>query len=211
MNLLRRVYDAFNAGGPLLADDRPRWAAARTLTDLCDLTALWLEGRIDSQPHYYGRVDVDEGEASGLTQALVALNRAGFLTYQSQAGYDGPGYDGANWMQLAAVIGYADLATVEILRAALPDWYQFVVHTGLRRRFQRSRPGAWVTYRDGSPYTGFAWQTTRRQIAFEWDGCHRDAIRAIESACTIAIYDPTPGPNDLWSDVVDALTSGAQR
>lgn len=211
MNILQRALDALDGGGPLEPADRPRWAAARTLSDLCDLTVEWLEGRIHSQPHYYGSVDVDEDEAPGLTGALVALNRAGFLTDQSQAGYHGPGYDGATWIQLASVSGYADLATVERLAALLPDRYRFVVHTGLRCRFQRAQPGMWVTFRDGSPYTGFGWQASRRRIAFEWDGCHRDAIRAIQSACTVTIYDLTPGANQLWADVVDALSTGTEQ
>lgn len=201
MNLLRRAFTAIDSGGPLTAADRRLWADARSLTDLSRLTELWLEGRIDSQPHYWGRVDVDEAEAPGLTRALVALNRINFLTDCSQAGYAGPGYDGANWTQLAAVSGYADLATVDRIARRLPERYAFVVHTGLRRRFQRPAPGVLVTRRDGRPCTGFAWQMTRGQIAFEWEACHRDAIRAIQSACTVAIYDPAPGFNDLWADL----------
>lgn len=199
MNLLKRAFTAIDFGGPLTAADCRLWADARSLTDLSRLTEMWLEGRIDSQPHYYGRVDVDEAEAPGLTRALVALNRINFLTDNSQAGYAGPGDDGATWTQLAAVSGYADLATVDRIAARLPERYRFVVHTGLRRRFQRLNPGVWVTFRDGIPYTGFAPQMTRGQITFEWEGCHRDAIRAIQSACTVAIYDPMPGENDLWA------------
>jgi hypothetical protein len=104
-------------GGTLTPDDRPRWAAARTLADLGELTAQWLEGRIDSQPGYYGRVDVDEDKVPGLTETLILLNRAGFLTNGSQAGFDGKGFDNARWQQLAAVTGFASKETYGWLEA----------------------------------------------------------------------------------------------
>jgi hypothetical protein len=50
-------------------------------------------------------VDVDEQEAPGMTDVLVRCNRAGFLTFGSQAGFDGTGDDGIRWQQLAAVDG----------------------------------------------------------------------------------------------------------
>ena len=40
--------------------DRKLWAAARTLADLGELTARWLEGRIASQPGYAANYGPDQ-------------------------------------------------------------------------------------------------------------------------------------------------------
>ncbi len=104
MNLISRFFAAIGIGDgrPLTRRDRSLWAAARSLADLGELTALWLDGSIASQPGYYGPCDVDEDDAPGLTDTLILLNRAGYVTFGSQAGYDG-----APWQQLAAVEGLA--------------------------------------------------------------------------------------------------------
>ena len=35
-------------------DDRKLWASARTLDDLCELTAMWLEGELEQTPGHLG-------------------------------------------------------------------------------------------------------------------------------------------------------------
>jgi hypothetical protein len=104
------------------------WAAARSLNDLCALTERWLRADLATQPGYSGSVDVDEEEAPGLTDACIALNRAGFLTRNSQAGFDGTGYDGARWTQLAAVDGITIPPAAFALRRNLPQGFK--IHTG---------------------------------------------------------------------------------
>lgn len=193
MNVIDRVLDALNLGGPLTRADRPRWAATRTLADVSELTAQWLEGHIDSQPGYYGRVDVDE--APGLTDALITLNRAGLVTDNSQAGYDGPGHDGAHWRQLAAVTGFCDKDTHRRLRDAL---------TGTPFRTQEA-PGVVVTWREHTPYTTFGGPLRRAMVTDVYAGCGRDAVEALCDAIQITIYDPTPGGNELWPALRRAL------
>jgi hypothetical protein len=90
------------AGTTLKRRDHARWQRAESVQDLCDLTVRWLRGEIPSQPGYYGPVDVDEDDAPGLTDALMALNRIGFWSRTSQAGADGEGTTartGPNWPQ----------------------------------------------------------------------------------------------------------------
>jgi hypothetical protein len=55
----------YSTGGPA------RWAATRTMSEL---TAQRLEGRVASQPGYYGTVDVDENNAPGLTSTPATSN-----------------------------------------------------------------------------------------------------------------------------------------
>jgi hypothetical protein len=61
------------------------WRAARTLPDLGNATADWLEGKTASQPGYAPGHGPDT-ETTGLIPGLAAANRAGFVTRQSQPG-----------------------------------------------------------------------------------------------------------------------------
>ena len=176
--------------------DHARWQRAEMLQDLCDLTAGWLTGQIASQPGYYGPVDVDEDDAPGLTEALVALNRIGFWTRTSQAGFDGEGYDGAHWTQLAAVDGFADRAVVEYLEHAL---------VGSRFRIQahpfreEGHGGVVVTRREGRAYTGFGGSMDDKDAAIQVAGVGERATEAVYGALQVVIWDPIADRNDLWS------------
>lgn len=190
-----------------VAQERRRWAQARSLTELCALTSLWLDGTLSSQPGY-GSVDVDEHLAPGLTQALVALNRAGVLTRNSQAGYRGPGYGGAGCTQLAAVEGYARQPIIEHLRGQLAGT-PYRIRTWRPRQLGTSRQPAAVvvTRRSGLPYTQFGWAPTRRQLALELAGCSPAAVADVQAATCLTIWDPVPGRNTLWADLSAVLSS----
>ncbi len=84
--------------------DRGAWQAARTLADLGELTARWLEGSIGSEPGYCGR---PAEETEDLVPVLAKLNRAGFVTSGSQPGLIEPGARGTLAEQRAAVDGFA--------------------------------------------------------------------------------------------------------
>lgn len=85
--------------------DRRRWESARTLGDLGELMALWLEGKLGSRPGYGARFGPDE-ETAALVPVLAACCRAGFVTEQSQPGEDDIAFDGRPWVQRAAVSGF---------------------------------------------------------------------------------------------------------
>jgi hypothetical protein len=183
------------AGTTLKRRDHARWQRAESLQDLCDLTVGWLTGEIASHPGYYGPVDVDEDDAPGLTDALVALNRIGFWTRTSQAGLDREGYDGAHWAQLAAVDGFADRAVVERLEAAL---------AGTRYRIQaypageQGHEGVVVTRREGRAHTGFGGSMDDEDMAIQVAGVGEPAVRAVRDGAEVVIWDPVVGRNDLW-------------
>lgn len=199
-NFLARV--GIGDGDPLKRADRPRWAAARTLQDLADLTVEWLTGRIESQPGYYGPVDVDE--APYLLDALIACNRAGFLTNDSQQGFDGVGYDRADWQQYAAVTGFADHGTARALESALRGT-RFVVLTCTSRDSQRSMPGVFVTTREGQGFTRYGHPRPGSDIEFGFDGCSHAAVTEVVDAVQVTVYDPEPGSNDLWPVLLNAF------
>ncbi len=186
---------------PLTPTDAGIWAQARTLEDLCELTGAWLSGRLDSQPGYHGTVDVDD--APDLRDALIALNRVGFLTNTSQDGFDGTGYDGAHWVQVAAVSGFADVHTVEWLWDVMANsGHRFNVVTVRCKTspwWRRPVPGIGVTWRDGRTTCAFGRQASRNVIAGElYDGCSDAAIDALCAAYQVTVYDWTPGFNEMW-------------
>jgi hypothetical protein len=192
----------------LTLDDRALWRSARTLTDLADLTARWLAGEIESQPGYYGPVDVDEDDAPGMTETLIALNRAGFLTNQSQAGFDGLGYDNAHWQQLAWVSGFASTVTYQWLVEALAGT-RFQVQANLTDLPRKHRTEIAVTTREGQPWTVSGWISERTIAGVEMFGaCSDEAIGAVCAAWQLDIYDPEPGSNDLWAVLYDAVDAG---
>jgi hypothetical protein len=182
----------------LLPHDRAVWAKARTLSDLGDLTARWLLGQIQSQPGYFGSVDVDEAIAPGLTAALVQLNRLGVVTSSSQAGVPaGPGFDCATWAQRAAVDAYVDVRDLLWWTEAIQA-RGFGIHLVGERPARLGSDGVTVTTRNRRRYTHFgSWQSPE-EIAHAHRGLHSEAILELQCATNVAIYDDAYGPNTLW-------------
>lgn len=202
LSMIRNLGLAVFAGRPLVDEedlmsdaDKAVWAACATAADVRAATVRWLTGTLRSQPGYCGPVDVDEDDAPGLTGTLVALNRAGVLTTQSQAAADGAGFDGAHWRQVAAVQGLADDATVAWLA-------ETVAGTGLELAVD-----CWVevTFRDGRPFTRFGggWSRSEvRRLRDCWTGygvCRRSAVDELVACRWVVVFDPEFGRDDrLW-------------
>lgn len=87
MNRFQRLADrisfAFERG--MSRSDRARWADASDWADLGDLVVAWLDGNITQTPGHCGPPD---DETIPLIPVLTAVNRAGFITDNSQAGDD---------------------------------------------------------------------------------------------------------------------------
>jgi hypothetical protein len=188
--MLRRLHES--------TDSRHRWRKASSLGDLGDLTARWLTGDIRSQPGYRGTVDVDEDLAPGLTDALVAANRSGFLTWTSQAGQPG---DRPGWgQQLAWVDGVAppEMARQLAERARNAGYEAHLWQRGDRRRI--------VTWDGGRPFTAAGWTPHRELRGAVYRGVGDDALREICSGQQISIIDPAPGRNTLWQWLAEATS-----
>ena len=195
--------------------DARLWRAARTMADLGDLTARWLEGSVGFRPGYQPRCGPDP-ETEHLVPVLAAANRSGFVTEGSQPGLDVVGVDGSRWTQRAAVTGFTDdQRVVEQLRAA-------ALHHGLTYEVcvadqSRARPSAdtTVTWRDGEAVTGFGGPISRRDVRTIWHGCHRAAVDLMVNAWQITLTDRQVGRNSvLWPALTEAAanltTQGAQ-
>jgi hypothetical protein len=196
----------------VLKSDLAAWQSARTLADLGELTARWVEGTLASQPGYCGTSDIED---PAMVPVLARLNRAGFVTVASQAGSDGPGYDGAHWQQRAAVQGFAGLEfAMKLGTAARRADLVVIAHDPalLRRwRYGYDRSGA-VTARAGRERTWFGVQLPRRHIRDGWTGygmCHRDAVDALCGAWQVTVIDPEWGRADALWRALEAFAGSA--
>ena len=182
--------------------DRRRWAAARSLPELCDLMARWLEGELSMWPGY------DDGaaeETAALIPVLARANRAGFLTDQSQPGCDGPGFDGLRWQQRAAASGLVgDELLLSRIRKAGEDagLIVLIAHPWLLPQGQ----GYTATLRGGRPYTEFGAYLSPRILRQVWQGVSRQAMAEIADAWQVTVIDPEFGPGDrLWTALDEAI------
>lgn len=172
------------------------WGEARTLTDLGELVALWLHGRIPSQPGYMPGFGPDE-ETAELIPTLTALNRAGYVTDGSQPGCD-EHEDGRHWLQRAAVEGFADDDTAQLLceTADLAGMIHVARRSAWRCSWRTSVP---VTLLNGRRHTGFGTQLSRRHLRWTYAECNREAQRALSDAWQVTLVDPEWGRDDrLW-------------
>lgn len=167
------------------------WKEARTVADLGNLMADWLEGRIPKRPGYYG-ASPDPETTPRLIRTLAAINRLGYVTDSSQPGADETGFDGARWRQRAAVTGFIAEATLlgAIRIAARSSGLQMAVDA----------PRVVVTERAGKPYTAFGGTMARRDLRLVWSGIGRDAWDQVQTARQVVVFDPQWGPSDrLWT------------
>lgn len=174
-----------------------RWKDARTVADLGQAMADWLEGRIPNSP-----VEIDSGiydETRHLVPTLAACNRAGLVTTCSQPGHPPTrGHDGRTYRQRAAVAGWiADTRLLDRIRTAAK---QAGITVLAHRPGTQFHEGITVTEANGEPCTWFGrTMGHRKQIEYEWPGTGRHAIRELRTSVQLTLIDPEWGrDNRLW-------------
>lgn len=184
--------------------DRALWAEARTLLDIGELMAQWLEGRISYQPGY-GHEGPDE-ETSDLVEALEKVNRAGFVTDFSQPGGQWP-TKRSFWTQRAAIAGFCDEALTVRLNGQLvgsdlvvlrfqPEHECGGCHIPLCVSLDGHSENTWI----GGPFSA---ESIDSDYA---DDLHPDGLAALHAAWQLQIVDPIWGRNDLlWPAILKAL------
>jgi hypothetical protein len=196
-NLLGRWWP----GNYIDPTEQAMWEGAANLADVGELTALWLEGRIEHQAAYCSAVDVDEDGVPGLAALLAACCRAGLVTHQSQAGFAGVGYDGNWWEQRAAVEAFTTDDVLEHL-TEMATAAGLSIQAGRAGRRTNNREAVDVTLCAGQAITGFGVILSRSHLADEWTGygiCQPPAVEEIIQAWQVLVYDPEWGRNDrLW-------------
>ncbi|MEU1778130.1 hypothetical protein ABZ545_01430 [Streptomyces abikoensis] len=184
--------------------DRRRWESARTLTDLGELMALWLEGELGSRPGYAARFGPDE-ETAALVPVLAACCRAGFMTEQSQPGESDTAFDGRPWVQRAAVSGFlSDSRLLErVRRSAEGAGLQVIAGTA-----QGRDKAVVVTRWDGRDHTAFGETMRPRDLRYVFQGCSRQAVDALVAAWQVTVIDPVWGRDSLlWPVLAGAVGS----
>ncbi|MFF3982709.1 DUF6919 domain-containing protein [Streptomyces sp. NPDC001828] len=179
------------------------WSSARTLTDLGELTAQWLEGSLATLAGGAYRGGPDE-ETGPLVPVLAAVNRAGYVTTQSQPGLDGPAFDGRRWRQRAAVMCLTDTEGLQRLtRTARDAGLLLAVHRTCSRGPVRD---ILATTWGGREHTSFGGRVPKGYIRLEYRGCHREAVRAAIDAHQVTLVDPVWGRDTLlWPALTEAL------
>jgi len=183
------------------------WHGARTLEDLGELTALWLEGDLASQPGYMPNHG-PEPETLELIPTLAAVNRVGFVTVSSQPAlldpHDARGEWLPLWWQRAAVEGFADGPLSDYLvslgrEADLIAQREPVCRFGWWPRRYPNR-GFPVTFVDDEIRTRFGAQWSRRDVRAHFgEVCSPRAVAAVCAAWQVTLIDPEPTRNDrLW-------------
>jgi hypothetical protein len=196
--------------------DRKLWRATENLHDIGQLTALWLEGMIASQPGYEPGCGPDE-ETHALIPVLARANRAGYVTECSQPGVsEKTGYDGATWMQRAAVEGWVEPHRAdELADAAEHAGLIVITHPVLTRRLTRCKSD-WIdaTRRNGRLVTGFGRQRRSDDVRSQYAECGASTVAAVLNAVQVTIAAPEYGPDQRVWHLLDhwaATTVGTDR
>lgn len=176
------------------------WRDARTIADIGQVMARWLAGEVRG---WSGHGDGVDSETGPLLPTLVALNRAGVVTTNSQPGEVGAGYDGAHWRQkafLAAVVDDRNPLLGRLIRSA--ETAGMTVLRGNRY------PGLTVlTDRDGEPQMALAGSVPRNHLAREWSCLDRQGLKELrDHGAVLHIVDPVWGRDDrLWPALANAI------
>jgi hypothetical protein len=181
-------------------EDAAAWQSAATISDLGELTARWLEGKLRWQPCYRG--DRPDPETDELVPVLAAMNRAGFWTEDSQ-----PGVIEEDWCQRAMVSGYCTEATSNAIQAAVLNTDLIVVTVPATLDNRTQIPVS----RSGAVESTWAGGNSDPDGQYD-DDLSRAAVEAIRAAWHIEVIDPVWGRNDLlWDTVLGGLRDMPER
>jgi hypothetical protein len=187
--------------------DRRLWKSAKTVADLGELMARWLEGEIASRPGYQPRFGPDE-ETEHIVPTLAALCRAGYVTTCSQPGFAGTGADGMWWEQRAAIeLVVTDADLLDRLVEAASAAGMFVRINDHRRGGGVQEQPVIATTRDGEAVTAFGGRIGRADMAIQWPGLDRTLYDQVAHGTYVSIVAPEYGTagERLWV-VLDFLT-----
>jgi hypothetical protein len=177
--------------------DARLWEAARTLDEMGELTARWLEGTVafcPSQP-----CDGPDWETIDLVPVLAGFNRSGLVTTGSQPGEEV--LEGCG--QRAWIDGVCSEAVAEsLVVAGLTSELVVLAY----------RPGSVgesvipVTISGLMPVTQVGGASSAEIIDGAFEDVHPEGRAALRSAWQVTVIDPRWGRNDLlWDLVTTAL------
>lgn len=180
------------------------WRSARSLRDLGQLMAQWIEGDLASRPGYYGPSDLD---TPGLSTLCASLCREGFITDNSQSG--GTWHDeGDLVLARESIAGYCNTDTLVHLRSALAATNIHITAYRRVRWWHRSSTDNLlfsrtpVTLVNDAPYTWFGGRLNLEWLGLTWEGVSRRAWRAVRRSWHVALADQEWGREGHLSEVL---------
>ncbi len=177
-----------------------RWQDARTLADLGECTALWLEGRLDSIPARRSFML----EENSLRTLLIRLNRSGrFVIVRAQPGctdtHGGRRMGGVSPRQRAAIEGFMPASQAGSMSSILPRLSGVTIQ--LERAGLRTRNASLVVATDSHDHPDGLYGTvlSRHTIARHYKGMDPKLITELQKAMQVTIVDTVWGRNDvIW-------------
>jgi hypothetical protein len=167
--------------------DAARWRDCRTMADLGEAVVAWLAGEVTQTPGHCGP---PAEETYPLIPSLIVLNRAGFVTDNSQLAGNADGHTWNTW-----VAGFATDETLARLRAAVDG-------TPLILRACRGRDHECGHRRFALP------PCPRGDVTDFWATACPQAADLLWEAWWVYAEDPEPGRNDrLWL-ALEAIAEG---
>lgn len=175
------------------------WRDARSIRDLGQNMAGWLEGRIPSWPGYLAD-KFGEEETNGarhLVPTLIAANSAGFITTCSQPGEIGGGYRQRAWVE-------------GVVHDRSPLLGRLLSLQGQGLTVVRGWPKRQIVLTEdaGRPYTTIGgWKMRRNDIHATWRGVGGQGLRELkEHGAKLHIIDTEWGRDDrLWPALMGAV------
>ena len=181
-----------------MADLTLSWKTAKSLEDLGELTARWLEG--DEAGHPCSAEGPPDTETSLIVADLVALNRSAFVTDCSQPGQ--PMVDGCG--QRAFVTGFCREDVARRV-GALGLWTDLIVIA-----FPPGDEGGRcipVTIDGYRPYSIGGFHNINAAFGHYAKSCGAKAVDELRSGWTVEVIDPQWGRDRyLWEHMADAVT-----
>jgi hypothetical protein len=184
-------------------DGQRLWLEAKTLEELGELTARWVEGTLPYYPFYGDAVDP---ETEPLRERLVHFNRNGLVTTFSQPAEP---LDEEGFAQRACVEAYAReglakrLAALGLYTDLLVLIFPADVSWGYRIP---------ITLSEFRPFTWCGSNGGREELESLKGYLSADAADSLSSAWQVIIIDLQWGREDyLWDHVYEALTKPPDR
>jgi len=158
--------------------DRARWKRAVTAADLGELVIAWLNGEIGQTPGHLGSPD---RETISLIPALTLINRAGFITDNSQLAESMNGGTWNTW-----VSGFASDEVLECLEKAVAGTPLLLTACRYCHHECGQRAEEW-------------WHCPWKDMCDFWAARCPRAADKIYGSWYVCVSDPEPGRNDvLW-------------
>lgn len=177
---------------------RADWRAAAGFEELCELGALFVEGRLQFFPGW-GACELDR-ESAAIAPLLAAVNRAGLLTLASQRGSpEAPGADGRPERRRAFVLGFARVPTVERLEELARRGLEVLRGTGQGRVLP-------LGLRAGEPFLVADPGARPTELAIFAEHLAPAALAELSAAELVWVVDPEWGRDErLWPALAEAL------